>query len=109
MSGSKLATLANQIFSVIETLLEGHEHIFKAEAFNNAPLVLLAHRDKNEGDKSMISFLFTLCQLTHRIRLPTAKQLELKIGVHTGPTLSSIVGRKSLRYVLFGKTVETVI
>lgn len=47
-----------------------------------------------------------LIQVVHRWKTPDGAPVQLRIGLHVGPTLAGIIGKKRFLYDLWGNTVN---
>lgn len=63
--------------------------------------------DRHAGEIATMSLYLLSAMTTFKIRHLPGQQLQLRVGMHSGPCVAGVVGLKMPRYCLFGDTVNT--
>eukprot|EP00198_Chlamydomonas_reinhardtii_P000185 XP_001689520.1 guanylate cyclase [Chlamydomonas reinhardtii] len=118
-----LAVMAflNQLYSRLDAMIDIYK-VYKVETIGDCYMVaggLVAHDD--DGYKSVISggedplhavrvmeFAKAMLRVSRELRMPhTNEPVQMRIGMHSGPVTSGVVGERMPRFCLFGDTVNT--
>ncbi|KAL7541111.1 hypothetical protein ACHAXR_011061 [Thalassiosira sp. AJA248-18] len=105
----QLIDMLNELFSAFDELTEKH-NVFKADTIGDAYIVAAGHEGKHgpsDATLRVAEFAMDMLDVTKRIKPPDGMQLQVRIGIHTGPAYSGVVGRKVPKYTFFGDTVNT--
>ncbi|RYE83120.1 MAG: adenylate/guanylate cyclase domain-containing protein, partial [Methanosarcinales archaeon] len=98
----------DSFFSLVDVLAEKH-CVMKYEHVGRS-YVLVSGLQGDRKDHTTALALLGLDLLQHLARLHTSdgqQVLRVRMGLHTGPVLSGLVGRKRPQFVLVGDTINT--
>eukprot|EP00746_Dinoflagellata_sp_MGD_P163101 gnl/MRDRNA2_/MRDRNA2_90975_c0_seq1.p1 gnl/MRDRNA2_/MRDRNA2_90975_c0~~gnl/MRDRNA2_/MRDRNA2_90975_c0_seq1.p1 ORF type:complete len:1248 (-),score=283.39 gnl/MRDRNA2_/MRDRNA2_90975_c0_seq1:156-3665(-) len=105
LSTSQVVMLLNELFSAFDELTERHT-VFKVETIGDAYMCAAGHDGSKDHADRMIQFGLAMVQATKKIKPPTGLRLQIRVGIHTGPAYTGVVGKKVPRYCFFGDTVN---
>lgn len=106
----EIVSLLNDLYTCFDNIIDCHD-VYKVETIGDSYMVVsgLPNRNgiKHAGEIANMSLdlLSDICHF-HIKHLPQ-KQLQLRIGIHSGSCVAGVVGLKMPRYCLFGDTVNT--
>merc|ERR1711916_350702 len=110
MLPKQVADLLNDLYTCFDGIIDDHD-VYKVETIGDAYMVAsgLPNRNGNRhaGEIANMSLDLLAACTTFKIRHMPERQLQLRVGLHTGPCVAGVVGLKMPRYCLFGDTVNT--
>ena len=107
MPPSELVHLLNDLFSTMDEIVESYE-LLKVKTIGDAYMAACGvpkeHSDHAlrcvKAARKMLAFLDERNE-KHKI------QWQMRVGIHSGPVVAGVVGKKKFAYDLFGDTVNT--
>ncbi|KAK2147501.1 hypothetical protein LSH36_549g00039 [Paralvinella palmiformis] len=85
--------------------------VYKVETIGDAYMVVsglpIRNDDNHAGEVASMSLHLLSAIQDFTIRHQPTETLKLRIGIHSGPCVTGVVGMKMPRYCLFGDTVNT--
>mmetsp|Transcript_19500 Transcript_19500/g.40821 ORF Transcript_19500/g.40821 Transcript_19500/m.40821 type:complete len:1506 (-) Transcript_19500:56-4573(-) len=105
----QLIELLNQLFSEFDKLTEKHG-VFKADTIGDAYIVAAGHEGQAgslDATLRVCEFAIDMLEVVKSIKPPNGVQLQIRVGIHTGPAYSGVVGSKVPKFTFFGDTVNT--
>lgn len=106
----QVVDLLNDLYTCFDSIIENFD-VYKVETIGDAYMVVSGLPVRNGTQHAREICRMSLCLLdtvkTFTIRHRPQDQLKLRIGIHSGPCVSGVVGLKMPRFCLFGDTVNT--
>ncbi|KAJ3199143.1 Retinal guanylyl cyclase 2 [Clydaea vesicula] len=105
-----IVNLLNDLYKYFDTIIDNHD-VYKVETVGSQYMVVsgIPKRNGENHVSEIADMALTLMSgiySTFKVRNLDIK-VELRIGIHSGPTVAGVVGTKAPRYCLFGDTVNT--
>ena len=106
-SPGELVNGLNRVFSEFDNLTEKYQ-LEKIKTIGDAYMVSggLPGRDPNHLQK-MANLAIEMQEKIKDFSIDTHSELQIRIGIHTGPAVAGVIGAKKFAYDLWGDTVNT--
>ncbi|KAF5295129.1 hypothetical protein FQA39_LY13280 [Lamprigera yunnana] len=102
-----LVSSMNAVFSCFDELMDKFK-VYKVETVDKIYMAASGAPEKNANHAENIANLsLSMIEHVRSLRMVSGGKLEIRIGMHSGPTVAGIVGIKVPRYCFFGDTVNT--
>ncbi|VDM64155.1 unnamed protein product [Angiostrongylus costaricensis] len=100
----------NELCTLFDAIIDKHD-VYKVETIGDGYLCAsgLPQRNGNEHARKIADMSFDLLRAIKEFRimhLPN-ERVNIRVGIHTGPIVTGVVGITMPRYCLFGDTVNT--
>ncbi|KAI1701121.1 adenylate and guanylate cyclase catalytic domain-containing protein [Ditylenchus destructor] len=106
----QVVNLLNNLYTLLDSII-GEYDVYKVETIGDGYLCVsgLPHRNGDEHARHAANMSLAIMRsLVHfTISHLPGEKLKLRIGLHTGPVVSGVVGLSMPRYCLFGDSVNT--
>ncbi len=102
----ELVELLNRVFSEFDDLSEQYG-LEKIKTIGDAYMVAAGLPEPRLDHAHAIArFAFDMLDVIDRVNLSTGYKLAVRIGIHTGPVVAGVIGKRKFIYDLWGDTVN---
>ncbi|XP_066591877.1 soluble guanylate cyclase 89Da-like [Prorops nasuta] len=97
----------NAVYSCFDSLMDEY-NVYKVETVGRVYMAAGGAPDKDENHAQNIADVsLQLIRNVRCMKLPSELDIQIRIGIHSGPAVAGVVGIKVPRYCFFGDTVNT--
>eukprot|EP01135_Chromosphaera_perkinsii_P001958 Nk52_evm5s215 gene=Nk52_evmTU5s215 len=106
----QVVDLLNDLYTAFDSVIDNFD-VYKVETIGDAYMVVsgipIRNDNRHAGEIGSMALELLHACVGFKIRHMPEKQLQLRVGIHSGPAVAGVVGLKMPRYCLFGDTVNT--
>ncbi|XP_077995970.1 atrial natriuretic peptide receptor 1-like [Glandiceps talaboti] len=105
----QVVAFLNDLYITFDSLIEQFD-VYKVETIGDAYMVVsglpVPNGDRHSAEIASLALDMLSCTLDFKIRHMPERQLQIRVGLHTGAVVAGVVGVAMPRYCLFGDTVN---
>lgn len=102
-----LVAMLNRIFSAFDTLVEKHG-LEKIKTIGDAYMVAAGlPRERPDHATQMAHLALDMLEMVAQMPPVNGHKLAMRIGIHSGPVVAGVIGKRKFIYDLWGDTVNT--
>lgn len=106
-STDRVVQLLNAMFTMFDGLCEHHK-VYKVETIGDAYMIVCGHDGEVDHCERMMAMGQDMIRMVEQLHVPYQdEKIRIRVGLHTGPAYSGVVGVQRPRYCFFGDTVNT--
>mmetsp|Transcript_2163 Transcript_2163/g.3479 ORF Transcript_2163/g.3479 Transcript_2163/m.3479 type:complete len:455 (+) Transcript_2163:1-1365(+) len=97
------------MFSKFDALCDKHG-VYKVETIGDAYMIVAGHEgNSKQHAKCLVDMALDMLEAVKEIEYPRnpGRHMQIRVGIHSGPAFSGVVGTKMPRYCFFGDTINT--
>jgi class 3 adenylate cyclase len=107
LSPDNLVLMLNGVFSKMDELTEKHK-LEKIKTIGDAYMVAGGLPiPRSDHAEAIADMALDIRGIIRQFERPTGEPLSMRIGIHTGPVVAGIIGKKKFIYDMWGDTVNT--
>lgn len=107
VSPREMVGLLNEIFSHFDSLVDQYG-VEKIETVGDEYMAACGVPRPNANHARAVALLaLDMCAYMASFPMQYGRRLEIRIGIHSGPIVAGVIGRKKFAFELFGDTVNT--
>jgi adenylate cyclase len=104
----QIVSLLNEIFSAFDVLVE-KRGLEKIKIIGDAYMVAGGiHSHHSDHAEAVAGLALEFQEQVNKLNEQYGTAFRIRIGIHTGPLVAGVIGRKSFAYDVWGETVNTV-
>ncbi|XP_012250694.1 soluble guanylate cyclase 89Da-like [Athalia rosae] len=103
----KVVSSMNAVFSCFDALMDDF-NVYKVETVGRVYMAASGAPDRTEDHaRNVADVALELISRVRSLKLPSGIDIQIRIGIASGPAVAGVVGIKVPRYCFFGDTVNT--
>ncbi|KAG2490148.1 hypothetical protein HYH03_011452 [Edaphochlamys debaryana] len=110
LSPFQVVTLLNELFTVFDELTQKNG-VYKVETIGDAIMCVSGCPCPDDPVRSARRMAHMALDMVQAVRIFRSSvegvRIQIRVGVHSGPVVAGVVGRRMPRFCLFGDTVNT--
>jgi len=107
MTPERLVGMLNEVFTRMDDLVGAHG-LEKIKTTGDAYIVAAGiPSPRQDHAEAMASFALDVLDVVDRLRRDGYPSLALRIGIHSGPLVAGVIGKRKFAYDVWGDTVNT--
>jgi adenylate cyclase len=105
-SASEVVAMLNELFSAFDELADSHG-LEKIKTIGDAYMVVAGLPVPHAGHEvATAGMALDMRDAVGRVRRESGLDLAIRIGIHTGPVVAGVIGRRKFSYDVWGSTVN---